>query len=41
MPVIMPYLHLIVQADTDVVLHGHVVEQADILEGAGDAQLLA
>ena len=30
--------HLIVQADLHVVLHGQIVEQADILEGTGDAR---
>ena len=32
--------HLIVQADAHVVLHGHIVEQPDVLECAGDAQLV-
>ena len=33
-------LHLIVQADAHVVLHRHVVEKPNVLEGAGDAQLV-
>ena len=33
-------LDLVVQADAHVVLHRHVVEQADVLERAGDAQLV-
>ena len=31
---------LIMQADLDVVLYGQVVEQADVLEGPGDAMRL-
>ena len=30
--------HLVVQTNLHVVLHGQVVEQADVLEGTGDAR---
>ena len=32
-------LNLVVQADADVLFHRHVVEQADVLERAGNAEL--
>ena len=29
---------LVVQADSHVLFHGHLVKQADVLEGTGNAQ---